>query len=58
MGVIRPLTAHARVGGDGTVRGRAAVSQTDWGIKPYSAFFGALRLADEVAVEIDGTLGG
>ena len=58
MGVTRPLTARARVGGEGTVRGRAAVAQTDWGIKPYSAFFGALRLADEVAVEIDGTLGG
>ncbi|GAA5111214.1 YceI family protein [Haloechinothrix salitolerans] len=56
MGVTHPLTARARLD-DGTVHGRAAVTQTTWGIKPYSAFFGALRLADEVAVEIEGTLG-
>lgn len=57
MDVTRPLTARVRIEDDGSVHGRAAVAQTDWGIKPYSAFFGALRLADEVAVEIDGTLG-
>ncbi|MPZ00040.1 MAG: YceI family protein [Actinophytocola sp.] len=56
MGVTQPITARARLD-HGTVHGRAAVTQTTWGLKPYSAFFGALRLADEVAVEIDGTLG-
>ncbi len=56
MGVTQPITARVRLDG-GTVHGRAAVTQTTWGIKPYSAFFGALRLADEVAVEIEGTLG-
>ena len=29
------------------------VKQTDWGIKPYSALFGALKVADEVEVAID-----
>ncbi|MPY80188.1 MAG: YceI family protein [Actinophytocola sp.] len=57
MGVTQPLTAYVRLDDD-HVRGRAAVTQTEWGIKPYSAFFGALRLADEVAVEIEGSLGG
>src|SRR3954469_20784292 len=28
---------------DGTLTGSAAVKQTDWGIKPYSALFGALK---------------
>lgn len=38
------------------VRGHAQVKQTDWGIKPYSAFFGALRLRDEVDIDIDAAL--
>jgi polyisoprenoid-binding protein YceI len=36
--------------------GSARVKQTDWGIKPYSALFGTLKVVDEVDVEIDGTL--
>jgi hypothetical protein len=36
--------------------GRAEVKQTDWGIKPYSALFGTLKVADvvEVKVRING----
>jgi polyisoprenoid-binding protein YceI len=52
MGRARPVTVHAEVA-DGRLRGHATVAQTNWGIKPYSAFFGALRLADEVRVEFD-----
>lgn len=37
----------------GRIRGRATVTQSRWGIKPYSAFVGALRLADDVTVEFD-----
>jgi hypothetical protein len=44
------------VGDNGRVQGRATVVQTQWGIKPYSAFLGALKLADEVAVEVDAML--
>jgi hypothetical protein len=29
------------------------VRQTDFGITPYSGFFGALKLKDEVTVEFD-----
>jgi hypothetical protein len=32
------------------------VRQSDWGIKPYSALFGALKVRDEVEVSLDGTL--
>jgi polyisoprenoid-binding protein YceI len=41
---------------DGRLTGSARIRQTDWGIKPYSALFGTLKVVDEVDVEIDGTL--
>jgi polyisoprenoid-binding protein YceI len=41
---------------DGTVAGTATVKQSDWGIKPYSALFGALKVNDEVTVEVEGSL--
>lgn len=53
MGTTRPITVEARLDSDGRVRGAATVVQSTWGIKPYSAFVGALRLADEVRVEFD-----
>jgi polyisoprenoid-binding protein YceI len=40
----------------GRVSGTAVVTQTDFGMKPYSALFGALKVADEVRVEIDAAL--
>lgn len=54
-GVARPVTVHGRLA-DGRVRGSATVAQTGWGIRPYSAFFGALKLRDEVGVEFDVAL--
>jgi polyisoprenoid-binding protein YceI len=45
------------VSGDGgSVTGSATFKQSDWGIKPYSALFGALKVNDEVTVEVDGNL--
>jgi polyisoprenoid-binding protein YceI len=49
-GVARPVTVRGRLNGDRAL-GAAVVIQSQWGIKPYSAFFGALRLRDEVAIE-------
>lgn len=50
----RPVTVRgsAHDGGDGgdRLRGGATVVQSQFGIKPYSAFFGALKLADEVEI--------
>jgi polyisoprenoid-binding protein YceI len=54
-GETQPVTVSAEVTGD-RVRGSTTVTQTRWGIKPYSAFLGALKLADEVGVEFDATL--
>ena len=43
-------------GDGGQVNGSAKVKQSDWGIKPYSALFGALKVNDEVTVEVEGSL--
>lgn len=50
-----PVTVHAKSAGDRALRGWATVTQSAWGIKPYAAFMGALRLADEVRVEFEVT---
>ena len=55
MGTTQPVTVHGSLAG-GRARGSATVTQSRWGIKPYSAFFGALRLRDEVEVEFDVAL--
>ncbi len=45
------------VAGDGgTVTGSATINQSDWSIKPYSALFGALKVNDDVTVEVEGNL--
>jgi len=41
---------------DGTLTGSAAVKQSDWSIKPYSALFGALKVNDEVKVVVEAKL--
>jgi YceI-like protein len=38
---------------DGRLTGRATVKQSDWGMKPYSALFGTLKVADEVEVAVE-----
>jgi YceI-like domain len=52
------IAFEASLADDGSVTANAIVRQTDWGIKPYSALFGALKVADEVAVELVATLPG
>jgi polyisoprenoid-binding protein YceI len=55
-GTTRPVAFALTGGDDGRLSGSARLKQTDWGIKPYSALFGTLKVVDEVDVEIDGTL--
>ncbi len=55
MNVTRPVTVRGRIAG-GRLTGGASVVQSRWGIKPYSALFGQLRLADEVKIEFDVAL--
>jgi hypothetical protein len=40
----------------GVYRGTATVTQSAFGIKPYSGFFGALKLRDEIGVEVEADL--
>jgi polyisoprenoid-binding protein YceI len=54
-GRTHPVTVHGGGNGDGMVCGWATVTQSTWGIKPYSAFLGALKLADEVRIEYEVT---
>src|SRR5215467_10448908 len=49
-GRTQPITVSGRLTGD-SVEGSAAVVQSRWGIRPYTAFLGALKLSDEVTVE-------
>ncbi|GII28118.1 YceI family protein [Planotetraspora mira] len=56
-GVERPFRLQVTRTETGRLRGTGTVMQSDHGIKPYSAFFGALRLADPVGVEVELDLG-
>jgi polyisoprenoid-binding protein YceI len=51
-GTTRPISVHGRLTDD-RAHGSATVVQTHWGIRPYSAFFGALKLRDEVEIQFD-----
>ncbi|MEV0972491.1 YceI family protein [Microtetraspora glauca] len=51
-GATRTVTVEGRVV-EGRVRGSTTIVQSRWGIRPYSALFGTLRLSDEVGVEFD-----
>ncbi|MGH3302187.1 MAG: YceI family protein [Streptosporangiaceae bacterium] len=54
-GVTEPVTMQGRQA-DGRVLGSATIVQTRWGIRPYTGFFGALKLSDEVTVEFEADL--
>lgn len=53
-GRTAPVTFDLARGEDDHVSGSATVTQSAFGIKPYSALFGALKVADDVTVVIDG----
>ncbi len=56
LGKTAPVSFTLQTGGDGHLTGSAKLTQSDWGIKPYSALFGALKVADEVEVEFGAEL--
>lgn len=56
VGTAQPVTARGSVSDDGRLHATATVAQSRWGIKPYTAFLGALKLRDEVEIELDATL--
>jgi len=52
----RPIAFDLTVGVDGRITGAVVLKQSSWGIKPYSALFGALRVLDDVTVEVRAEL--
>jgi hypothetical protein len=52
-GERRPIAFELAAGADGRLTGTAVVRQSEWGMKPYSALFGTLKVADEVEVAVD-----
>jgi polyisoprenoid-binding protein YceI len=55
-GGVNLIAFDLAVGDDGRLTGAATLKQTEWGMKPYSALFGTLKVADEVQIEIDARL--
>jgi polyisoprenoid-binding protein YceI len=55
-GETAPIGFDLKVGDDGSLEARAVVTQTDWGVKPYTALWGALKVADDVEVMLQGHL--
>ncbi|HEY0632276.1 MAG TPA: YceI family protein [Thermoleophilaceae bacterium] len=56
LGETRPLGFDVATTEDGMLTATAVVKQTDWGMKPYSGLFGALKVVDEVEVGIEARL--
>jgi polyisoprenoid-binding protein YceI len=55
-GSTRPATFELELGDDGRVTGTLPVTQSEWGIKPYRAFMGALKVRDTVEIVLDARL--
>jgi polyisoprenoid-binding protein YceI len=51
----RPVAFDLRTA-DGRVTGAVTLTQSDFGIKPFSILFGTLKVVDEVEVSIDAAL--
>ena len=53
-GTRRPVAFELAVADDGTLAATTTITQSAWGMKPYSALWGALKVLDEVEVALDG----
>jgi polyisoprenoid-binding protein YceI len=55
-GATRSATFDLAVAANGHVSGTLAVTQSEWGIKPYRGLMGALKVRDEVEIVLDAPL--
>jgi polyisoprenoid-binding protein YceI len=55
-GGINLVAFDIEIADDGHLTGSTTLKQTAWGMKPYSALFGTLKVSDEVQVSIDARL--
>ena len=56
VGTTQPVEFDLVSGDAGELSGSAVVTQTAFGMKPYSALFGALKVKDQVQVVLEGHL--
>lgn len=56
VGTARPIEFDLVIGDDGALSGNVVLTQTNWGITPYSTLFGALKVTDEVEVVVNASL--
>jgi polyisoprenoid-binding protein YceI len=56
VGATAPIEFDLRLTDGGHLTGKATVTQSRWGMKPFSTLFGTLKVLDEVEVEIDAHL--
>ena len=54
LGRTEPIAFDLVTGEDGTLSAEAVVHQPDWGMKPYSTLFGALKVHEDVRVLFEG----
>jgi polyisoprenoid-binding protein YceI len=52
----RPIGFDLTIGENGALHALAVVTQSEWGVKPYTALWGALKVADDVEVVLEGHL--
>ena len=55
-GQSKPIDVPLQVGDDGTVSASMKVKQSDYGIEQFKALMGALKVSDEVAIQIEAKL--
>ena len=55
-GGINLVAFDLEIADDGRLTGSARLKQSDWGMKPYTALFGTLKVSDEIQVSIDARL--
>jgi polyisoprenoid-binding protein YceI len=53
-GARQAVAFDLALGDDGSLSATAVVTQSRWGVKPYSTMFGALKVLDDVEVVLDG----
>ena len=56
VGATQPIAVDLGMSGDGVVVATAVVTQSGWGMKPYSILFGTLKVVDEVDVRLEAAL--
>jgi polyisoprenoid-binding protein YceI len=56
MGSTQPVEVQLTDAGGGKVKATMDVTQSDFGIKPFTAMMGALKVADKVTIEIEANV--